>query len=112
MGKRTPTLFPSIFVRKAKPLSFFAKEVAPTFDGRSLQRYGPPWNRGIRVGRAKGNLIENLATLPWPAGVVFVVGGFFTVRRLLLKETHSDSSFPVFQKCTLIPVSFRTSPIL
>ena len=73
MGKRTPTLFPSIFVRKAKPLSFFAKEVAPTFDGRSLQRYGPPWNRGIRVGRAKGSLIENLATLPWSAGVVFGV---------------------------------------
>ena len=83
MGKRTPTLFPSIFVRKAKPLSFFAKEVAPTFDGRSLQRYGPPWNRGIRVGRAKGNLIENLATLPWPAGVVFGVGTFFAIRTLL-----------------------------
>lgn len=35
------------------------------------------------MGRAKGNLIENLATLPWPAGVVFGVGTFFAIRTLL-----------------------------
>jgi len=35
------------------------------------------------MGRAKGNLIENLATLPWPAGVVFGVGAFFAIRELL-----------------------------
>jgi hypothetical protein len=35
------------------------------------------------MGRAKGNLIEGLAMLPWPAGIAFGVGGFFTVRVLL-----------------------------
>lgn len=42
------------------------------------------------MGRAKGNLIENLATLPWPAGVVFGVGGFFAIRTPTAEETHSD----------------------
>ena len=32
------------------------------------------------MGRAKGNLIDDLATLPWPAGVVFGVGGFVALR--------------------------------
>ena len=39
--------------------------------------------QGARMGRAKGNLIKELATLPWPAGVVFGVGGFFAIRTLL-----------------------------
>jgi len=34
------------------------------------------------MGRAKGNLIKELATLPWPAGVVFGVGTFFAIRAL------------------------------
>lgn len=32
------------------------------------------------MGRAKGNVIDTLAVLPWPAGVVFGVGGFVFVR--------------------------------
>lgn len=43
------------------------------------------------MGRAKGNLIENLATLPWPAGVVYGVGAFFAIRILLSTGTRSDS---------------------
>lgn len=51
------------------------------------------------MGRAKGNLIENLATLPWPAGVVFGVGGFFAIRTSAAEKTHSGlvprTPFPV-----------------
>jgi len=36
------------------------------------------------MGRAKGNLIEELATLPWQAGVIFGVGGFFAMRLLFM----------------------------
>lgn len=32
------------------------------------------------MGRAKGNLLDTLAALPWPAGVVFGVGGFVALR--------------------------------
>jgi hypothetical protein len=43
------------------------------------------------MGRAKGNLIENLATLPWPAGVVFDVGEFFAIH----SEAHAAQAFPI-----------------
>jgi len=32
------------------------------------------------MARAKGSLIEDLAALPWPAGVVFGIGGFVALR--------------------------------
>ena len=32
------------------------------------------------MGRAKGNLLDTLAALPWPAGVVFGIGGFVALR--------------------------------
>ena len=49
------------------------------------------------MGRAKGNLIGNLATLPWLAGVAFGVGGFFAIRtRLRRKRTLTPFlDFPV-----------------
>jgi len=42
------------------------------------------------MGRAKGNLIGNFATLPWPAGVVFGVDRFFAICTSLSRRTHSD----------------------
>ena len=98
MGKSTPSLFLSIFAVKVKLLTFLLTKAPRSFDGKSLQRYGHPWNRGIRMGRAKGNLIENLATLPWPAGVVFGVGGFFGIRTPLLRRMHSAPRFRRFCK--------------
>jgi len=47
------------------------------------------------LGRAKGNLIENLATLPWPAGVVFGVGAFFAIRTLLPMLVKGNQFAPV-----------------
>ena len=35
------------------------------------------------MGRAKGNLTKELATLRWPAGVVFGVGAFLATSTLL-----------------------------
>lgn len=37
------------------------------------------------MGYAKGNLINELAALPWPAGVSFGVGRFFAIVAPLLK---------------------------
>jgi restriction system protein len=78
---------------------YFAKR--SIFDGDNSQRYVALEQRA-RMGRAKGNLVKELATLPWPAGVVFGVGGFFAIRFLL----------PVFFKGTLfapVAASFATS---
>ena len=47
------------------------------------------------MGRAKGNLIENLATLPWPADVVFGVGGFFAIRTLLPMFVKGNPFAPI-----------------
>lgn len=47
------------------------------------------------MGRAKGNLIGNLATLPWPACVVFGVGGFFAIRTLLPMFVKGNQFAPV-----------------
>lgn len=47
------------------------------------------------MGRAKGNRIKELATLPWPAGVVFGVGGFFAIRFLLPMVVKGNPFGPV-----------------
>ena len=47
------------------------------------------------MGRAKGNLIENLATLPWPASVIFGVGGFFAIRTFLPMLVKGNPFAPV-----------------
>jgi len=47
------------------------------------------------MGRAKGNLIGNLATLPWLAGVVFGVGAFFAIRELLPMLVKGNPFAPI-----------------
>lgn len=47
------------------------------------------------MGRAKGNLIKELATLPWSAGVIFGVGGFFAIRTLLPVFVKGNQFAPV-----------------
>ena len=47
------------------------------------------------MGRAKGNLIGNLATLPWPVGVVFGVGAFFAIRDLLPMLVKGNPFAPI-----------------
>jgi restriction system protein len=47
------------------------------------------------MGRAKGNRIENLATLPWSAGVVFGVSAFFAIRDLLPMLVKGNSFAPI-----------------
>ena len=46
------------------------------------------------MGRAKGNLVDNLAALPWPAGVAFGVGGFAAVRLGLPAMLHGNLFAP------------------
>lgn len=53
------------------------------------------WEQGTRMGRAKGDLIEGLAMLPWPAGIVFGAGGFFAVRVLLPMIVKGNPFAPV-----------------
>ena len=54
------------------------------FDGMSVRRYGCPRESGDwRMGRKKGGLIEDLAKLPWPVGVVFGVGCFYALGHVL-----------------------------
>jgi len=47
------------------------------------------------MGRAKGNLIKELATLPWPAGVVFGVGGFFAIRDFMPMLVKGNQFAPI-----------------
>jgi len=47
------------------------------------------------LGRAKGNLIENLATLPWPVGVVFGVSAFFAIRDLMPMLVKGNQFAPI-----------------
>lgn len=46
------------------------------------------------MGRAKGSLVDNLAALPWPAGVMFGVGGFAAVRFGLPAMLHGNPFAP------------------
>jgi restriction system protein len=46
------------------------------------------------MGRAKGNLIDALAVLPWPAGVVFGIGGFVALRFGLPAMLHGNPFAP------------------
>jgi len=57
------------------------------------------------MGRAKGNLIEHLVTLPWPAGVVFGVGAFFAVRELL-PMLVKDNPFAPIVAAFYVPMSW------
>ena len=70
-------------------------EVTGGFDVALSQRYVAQRIGGIRMGRAKGNQIENLATLPWPVGAVFGVGGFFAIRTLLPMFVKGNPFAPV-----------------
>jgi len=47
------------------------------------------------VGRAKGNLIRELAALSWSAGVVFCVGAFFAIRTLLPMFVKGNQFAPI-----------------
>lgn len=49
------------------------------------------------MGRAKGNLIDALAALPWPAGVVFGIGGFVFVRFGLPTLLHGNRFAQAFE---------------
>jgi len=52
------------------------------------------------MGRAKGKLVDNLAALPWPAGVVSGVGGFAAVRFGLPAMLHGNPFAP-----TVVPAA-------
>lgn len=42
------------------------------------------------MGRKKGGLIADIAALPWPAGIIFGVGGFAAVRYGLPAGLHGN----------------------
>lgn len=49
------------------------------------------------MGRKKGNLIDALAALPWPVGVVFGIGGFVFVRFGLPALLHGNRFAQAFE---------------
>ena len=57
------------------------------------------------MGRAKGNLIKDLATLPWPVCVAFGVGGFFAIRTLL-PMLVKDNPFAPIVAAFYVPMSW------
>jgi len=50
------------------------------------------------MGRAEGNLIENLTTLPWPAGVVFGVVGVLAVSMWVPAKRTPTCADPGFSR--------------
>jgi restriction system protein len=40
-------------------------------------------SRGLEMGRAKKGIVEDLASLPWPVGIVFGVGCFYALGHVL-----------------------------
>jgi restriction system protein len=47
-------------------------------------------SRGLEMGRAKKGIVEDLASLPWPVGVIFGVGCFAAIRLGLPAIVHGN----------------------
>lgn len=56
------------------------------------------------MGRAKGGLIDALATLPWPMGVLFGIGGFAVIRFGLMGMLRGNPLAPA-----IVPVAMLLS---
>ena len=73
-------------------------ELACRFDDAPFAALCCSANRGIRMGRAKGNLIENLTTLPWSAGAVFGVVGVLAVSMWVPAKRTPTCADPGFSR--------------